>query len=110
MVHYAMFTYLPDELSRGLTLMAIASERFIMLLNLFKVASDLNQGEGDLTRRPSQILACLMVKDNFYKSVINFQNLSCPLKCIPLEYELISSSIGRIRWSTQFVSACTWWA
>ena len=83
--------------------MAIASERFIMLLNLFKVASDLNQGEGDLTRRPSQILACLMVKDNFYKSVINFQNLSCPLKCIPLGYELISSSIGRIRWSTQLV-------
>ena len=87
--------------------MAIASERFIMLLNLFKVASDLNQGEGDLTRRPSQILACLMVKDNFYKSVINFQNLTCPLKCIPLGYdELISSSIGGIRWSTQFVSAC----
>ena len=68
-----------------------------MLLNLFKVASDLNQGEGDLTRRPSQILACLMVKDNFYKSVINFQNLSWLLKCIMLGYELISSSIGRMK-------------
>ena len=77
--------------------MAIASERFIMLLNLFKVASDLNQGEGDLTRRPSQILACWMVKDNFYKIVINFQNLSWPLKCILLGYELISSSIVRTK-------------
>ena len=92
-MHYA----LPDELARRLTLTAIASERFIMLLNLFKVASDLNQGEGDLTRRPSQILACWMVKDNFYKIVINFQNLSWPLKCILLGYELISSSIVRTK-------------